>query len=197
MQEANRGYSRRKKGEKLMTELKDLYQNELKSKLAKNLGIENKNAIPALRKVVISAGVGRATQDSKYLTEAEEALAAITGQKPIKNVAKKSIAGFKIREGSPIGVMVTLRGEAMYEFIDRLINSTLPRVRDFRGVKRTAFDGRGNYSIGIREHTVFPEIIGKEVNPISVQINIETSAKNDKEASLLLEALGFPFKAEE
>jgi large subunit ribosomal protein L5 len=180
-----------------MSRLKELYINKIKSDLAKEFGIENINAIPKIKKVVINAGVGRATQDSKYLTEAEEALVAITGQKPIRNLAKKSIAGFKIRDGNAIGTSVTLRNEMAYEFLDRLVNATLPRIRDFRGVKRSAFDGRGNYSIGLKEHTVFPEIIGKEVSSISLQINIETTAKNNEEALALLKAMGFPFKAEE
>lgn len=180
-----------------MSRLKDLYQEKIKPELKKELGIKNDMAVPKIVKVVVNAGVGRATQDSRYLTEAEEALAAITGQKPIQTKAKKSIAGFKVREGNPIGVSVTLRGEMMYEFIDRLVNVALPRIRDFRGIKRTAFDGHGNYSIGIKEHTVFPELIGKEVSPISIQVNIETSAKTDAEALKLLEVMGFPFKKED
>ncbi|MDD3678787.1 MAG: 50S ribosomal protein L5 [Patescibacteria group bacterium] len=180
-----------------MSRLKELYKSKIKNELAKEFDIKNVNAIPQIKKVVVNAGVGRATQDSKYLVEAEEALVSITGQKAVKNVAKKSIAGFKIREGNAIGVSVTLRNEMAYEFIDRLVNATLPRIRDFRGIKRTAFDGNGNYSIGIKEHTVFPEMIGKEVNPISLQVNIETSAKNNEEALALLRAMGFPFKAEE
>jgi large subunit ribosomal protein L5 len=180
-----------------MSRLKDLYQNKIKQELVTEFGIKNENAIPKLKKVVVNAGVGRAVQDSKYLTEAEEALEAITGQKAVKTVSKKSIAGFKVREGNPVGVSVTLRGEMMYEFIDRLINATLPRIRDFRGIKGTAFDGHGNYSVGLKEHTVFPELINKEVPPISLQVNIETSAQNNQEAHYLLKALGFPFKAEE
>lgn len=180
-----------------MARLKDLYLNKIKKEVADQFGIENPNAIPKIKKVVVNAGVGRAVADSKYLKEAEEALEAITGQKPVLNVSKKSIAGFKLREGNPIGVSATLRGDLMYEFIDRLINVTLPRIRDFRGIKRTAFDGRGNYSIGIKEHTVFPELINKEVGPISLQVNIETSSSTDEQSLYLLKAFGFPFKAEE
>lgn len=180
-----------------MARLKTLYREKLEKELAEELGIKNKNAIPRITKVVINIGVGRAVQDAKYLKEAEEALEAITGQRPVKTVSKKSIAGFKIREKNPIGVSVTLRGDIMYEFIDRLISVTLPRVRDFRGIKRTAFDGMGNYSVGIKEHTVFPELINKEISPISLQVNIQTSAKNNNEGISLLKAFGFPFKAEE
>lgn len=180
-----------------MSRLRDLYRKEIKTDLKNEFEIKNDHAIPRIKKVVVNAGVGRAVQDSKYLKEAEEALEAITGQKPVKTISKKSIAGFKVREGNPVGASVTLRGVIMYEFLDRLISATLPRIRDFRGIKRTAFDGHGNYSIGIKEHTVFPELINKEVNPISLQVNIETSAKDNKEAFYLLKGLGFPFKADE
>lgn len=179
-----------------MARLKELYETKLKKELEGSLGISNEMAVPKVEKVVINAGVGKATQDSKYLTEAEEALTAITGQKPVRTKAKKSIAGFKVREGNPVGVSVTLRGEMMYEFLDRLVNVALPRIRDFRGVKSTAFDPSGNYSIGIKEHTVFPELIGKEVDPISIQVNIKVSAKDKEESLALLRALGFPFVKE-
>jgi len=177
--------------------LKDLYQRKIKEELKKEFSIKNEMAIPRLKKVVLNSGVGKSIQDSKYLTEAEEVLTAITGQKPIQTVAKKSIAGFKVREGNAIGVSVTLRGDMMYEFIDRLVNVALPRIRDFRGIGGRSFDGHGNYSVGIKEHTVFPEMIGKDVSPISLQVNVETSANNNEEARALLKALGFPFKAEE
>lgn len=180
-----------------MARVKKLYLEKIEKELAEELGISNKNAIPKIVKVVVNVGVGRAVQDSKYLKEAEEALEAITGQKPVQTVSKKSIAGFKIREKNPIGVSVTLRGNIMYEFIDRLVGVALPRVRDFRGIKRTAFDGKGNYSVGIKEHTVFPELINKEVSPISFQVNIETTAKTNTEGLALLKKIGFPFKAEE
>lgn len=180
-----------------MARLKDLYLKTVKKELSEEFGIKNELAIPKITKVVVNAGVGRATQDTKHLTDAEEAIIAITGQKPVRTIAKKSIASFKVREGNPVGVSVILRSDMMYEFVDRLVNVALPRIRDFRGVKRTAFDGKGNYSVGIKEHTVFPELIGKEVSPISVQVNIETSANNNEEGLALLKALGFPFKAEE
>lgn len=179
-----------------MSRLKELYQNKIKKELASEFGIENEMAIPRLTKVVVNVGVGKATQDSKYLTEAVEVLSAITGQKPVMNKARKSIAGFKVREGNAIGTSVTLRGERMYEFVDRLINAALPRIRDFRGIKTNAFDGRGNYSVGIKEHTVFPELIGKDVAPISLQVNINTTAKNNEQAKALLAHLGFPFVKE-
>lgn len=179
-----------------MSRLKDLYQNKIKAELAKEFDIKNDMAIPRITKVVVNVGVGKATQDSKYITEAEDAIKAITGQKPVLNKARKSIAGFKLREGNPVGVSVTLRGERMYEFIDRLVNSALPRIRDFRGIKSTAFDGRGNYSVGIKEHTVFPEMIGLDIAPISLQVNIGTTAKNNEQAKALLSHLGFPFVKE-
>jgi large subunit ribosomal protein L5 len=179
-----------------MARLKDLYQNTIKTELEKSLGITNVMAVPRIEKVVVNAGVGRAVADSKKLEEAEEALTTITGQAPIKNKAKKSIAGFKLREGMPVGVSVTLRGERMYEFIDRLVNTALPRVRDFRGINPKAFDGQGNYSLGIKEHTVFPELIGKDVTAITLQVNVQTTAKNDEEGRELLKAFGFPFTKE-
>ncbi len=180
-----------------MARLYDLYKEKIKKSLKSDLGIDNDMAVPRVIKVVVNAGVGKATQDSKYLIEAVEALTAITGQKPVERVAKKSVAGFKVREGNPIGVSVTLRGDRMYEFLDRLVNAALPRIRDFRGVKKSAFDGHGNYSVGIKEHTVFPELIGREVSPISLQVNIQTSTEDDDVARTLLAALGFPFQKDE
>lgn len=179
-----------------MSRLKDLYTNKIKAELAKEFDIKNDMAIPGITKVVVNVGVGKATQDSKYITEAVEAITAITGQKPMITKAKKSIAGFKLREGNAVGVSVTLRGEKMYEFIDRLVNAALPRIRDFRGIKGTAFDGQGNYSVGIKEHTVFPELISKDVPGISLQVNVTTSAKNNEQAKSLLKHLGFPFASE-
>lgn len=177
-----------------MSRLSDLYKKEIQEKLLKELGTKNIMAVPRIRKIVVNAGVGRAVADSKKLEEAEEALTAITGQAPIRTKAKKSIAGFKIREKMPIGVMVTLRGERMYEFLDKLINVALPRVRDFRGTNTEAFDGHGNYSLGIKEHSVFPELIGKDPIPVSIQVNIETTATSNNEAQELLSAFGFPFQ---
>lgn len=179
-----------------MSRLKDLYQNKIKAELAKEFEIKNALAIPKITKVVVNAGVGKATQDSKYLTEAVEAITAITGQKPVTTKARKSIAGFKLREGNAVGVSVTLRDERMYEFLDRFVNAALPRIRDFRGIKATAFDGHGNYSVGIKEHTVFPEMIGKDVAPVSLQVNVSTTAKNNEQAKALLKQMGFPFVTE-
>jgi large subunit ribosomal protein L5 len=177
-----------------MARLKDLYLSKIKPELEKSLGIDNVMAVPKITKVVVNAGVGRAVQDSKKIEEAEEAVATITGQHPLRTKAKKSIAGFKLREGMPVGVTVTLRGEKMYEFIDRLVNAALPRVRDFRGINPDAFDGNGNYSLGIKEHTVFPELIGKDVTAIPLQVNIQTTAKSDDEGRELLKSFGFPFR---
>lgn len=179
-----------------MARLKDLYKEKVASEVAKELGIDNVMAIPKITKITVNAGVGRAVKDSSKIKEAEDAIATITGQKPMQTLSRKSIAGFKIRDNMPIGVSVTLRGEIMYEFLDKLINVAIPRIRDFRGLKRTAFDGRGNYSLGIKEHTVFPELIGQESQPISLQINIDTTAKNNEEALFLLSSFGFPFKKE-
>jgi large subunit ribosomal protein L5 len=177
-----------------MARLKELYEKQIQKQLGDKLGRVNKLSIPKIKKIVINAGVGRAVADSKTLEGVEVALTEITGQAPVRTIAKKSIAGFKLREGMPIGEMVTLRGDRMYEFMDRLVNVALPRVRDFRGISRDAFDGHGNYSLGIKEHTVFPELIGKDVPPISFQVNIETTAKNNEEGRELLSAFGFPFR---
>lgn len=176
-----------------MARLKDLYEKTIRKELGEALSISNTMAVPRIKKIVVNAGVGRAVADAKVIDDVEEAFVAITGQKPIRTIAKKSIAGFKLREGMPVGVAVTLRGERMYEFLDRLVNAALPRVRDFRGISATAFDGHGNYSVGIKEHTVFPELIGKDPVPVSFQVNIETTAKTDDEARELLKRFGFPF----
>jgi large subunit ribosomal protein L5 len=178
-----------------MARLKDLYEKQIKADLASSLGIKNPMALPRISKITVNAGVGRAVQDSKKIEEAEAAIIAITGQKTVRTVAKKSIAGFKIREKMPIGVMVTLRGERMYEFLDVLVNAALPRVRDFRGINGEAFDGHGNYSLGVKEHTVFPQLIGKDVTAVPFQVNIQTTAKNDEEAKALLKAFNFPFRS--
>lgn len=180
-----------------MARLKDLYQQKIQKELGEKLGHANKLSIPKISKVVVNIGAGRAAQDSKTLEAVEEAITAITGQAPVRTKAKKSIAGFKLRAGMPIGAMVTLRGDQMYEFLDRLVNVALPRVRDFRGISASAFDGHGNYSLGIKEHTVFPELIGKDVPALSLQVNIETTAKNNEEAYELLKEFGFPFKGKE
>jgi len=177
-----------------MLRLKEKYQKEVVPKLKEEFGYKNNLAVPSLKKVVINVGLGRAITNPKIFDQAIEDLKLITGQKPIKTKAKQSIASFKIRKGLPIGLMVTLRGERMYDFLERLINIVLPRIRDFRGIKPNAFDGSGNYSLGIAEHIVFPEIDYEKVNEIyGLQINIITTAKTDKEAKRMLELLGFPF----
>lgn len=178
-----------------MARLKDIYNKEIRAKLASELSVKNANAIPKITKIVINAGVGRAVADVKRLEEAQSALEAITGQKSVRTKAKKSIASFKLRTGMPVGAVITLRGDRMYEFLDRLVNAALPRVRDFRGISKDAFDADGNYSLGIKEHTVFPELIGQDVAPISLQININTTAQNKEQAHALLSAFGFPFKS--
>lgn len=180
-----------------MARLKDLYKKEIAKKMQAEFKYGNVNEIPKIEKVVLNVGAGEAIQNSKVLEDYEKTLARITGQKPIRKIAKKSIAGFKLREGYPIGVTVTLRGERMFEFLDRLISVTLPRIRDFRGVKATAFDGQGNYSLGIKEHTVFPEVAEQDLGVThGLQVNIVTTAKTNAEARKLLEYFGFPFKKE-
>ena len=157
--------------------------------------IKNAMEIPKIKAILVNAGVGRGSKDSKELTDVMEGLKIITGQSPVKTTAKKSIAGFKLREGMDIGAKVTLRGERMYEFLDRLVSVALPRVRDFRGLKTGAFDGHGNYSLGINDQTIFPEIpYDKFPHPFSFQVNILTTAKTDEEARAMLVYMGFPFK---
>ncbi len=178
-----------------MARMKDFYQKTVATELTKEFGFTNVHQVPKISKVVVNAGVGRASLDAKKLEAVVAGLAKITGQAPVVNKAKKSIAGFKLREGMVIGASVTLRGVMMYEFLDRLVNVALPRVRDFRGIKKDAFDGHGNYSLGIREHGVFPEISFEEASePFGLQVNISTTAKNDEQAKALLTHLGFPFK---
>jgi len=180
-----------------MSRLQEVYKKEIIPKMEENFGYKNPMQVPKIEKVVINIGVGQAIQNSKLLDDLEKILVKITGQKPVRTVAKKSIAGFKLREGYPIGLSVTLRGQMMYEFIDRLVNVTLPRVRDFRGIKPGAFDGKGNYSLGIKEHTVFTEVFHEDIaGTYGLQVNIITTADNDKEAKRLLEYFGFPFKKE-
>jgi large subunit ribosomal protein L5 len=174
--------------------LKELYQTEVRKKLQDEFQIKNPMAVPKVEKVVLNMGMGEAISNSKILDSAVEELATITGQKPVVTKAKKSIAAFKLREGVPIGTMVTLRGEKMYEFLDRLISVALPRVRDFRGVPTKSFDGRGNYTLGIRDHLIFPEIDPVKVDkPKGMNITIVTTAKNDEQARTLLRELGMPF----
>lgn len=178
-----------------MARLKERYQKEIAPSLAKEFGIENPMAVPRLNKIVLNMGMGEAVANAKVLDIAVTELTSIAGQKPVITKAKKSIASFKLRQGMPIGVMVTLRGERMYEFFDRLISVALPRVRDFRGVSPKAFDGRGNYTIGIREQLIFPEIDFNKVDKLrGMNISIVTTARNDDQARALLKSLGMPFR---
>lgn len=179
-----------------MARLKERYQKEIAPSLAKEFGIENPMAVPRLDKIVLNMGMGEAIANAKVLDTAVTELTSIAGQKPVITKAKKSIASFKLRQGMPIGVMVTLRGERMYEFFDRLVSVALPRVRDFRGVSPKAFDGRGNYTIGIREQLIFPEIDFNKVDKLrGMNISIVTTARNDDQARALLKNLGMPFRA--
>ena len=175
--------------------LRKQYFEELRPALMKELGLTNPMAAPRLEKVVVNMGVGEATQNAKVLDPAVAELAQITGQKPVVTKAKKSIAAFKVREGMPIGCMVTLRGDRMYEFLDRLMNVALPRVRDFRGVATRSFDGRGNYTLGLRDQLIFPEIdYAKVEHQKGMNITIVTTAKSDEQARALLKAIGMPFR---
>jgi large subunit ribosomal protein L5 len=174
--------------------LKEHYQTEVRRKLQDEFGIKNPMAVPKVEKVVLNMGMGEAIQNAKILDTAVDELATITGQKPVVTKAKKSIASFKLREGQSIGTMVTLRGEKMYEFLDRLINIALPRVRDFRGLPTKSFDGRGNYTLGVRDHLIFPEIDPVKVDKSKgMNITIVTTAKTDEQARVLLRELGLPF----
>jgi large subunit ribosomal protein L5 len=178
-----------------MARLKELYNTEIVPRLMKDLGYRNVMEVPKLEKVVVNMGLGEAIQNVKILDSAVVELAAITGQKAVITKAKKSIASFKLRQGMPIGCMVTLRREKMYEFLDRLINVSLPRVRDFKGVSGKAFDGMGNYSLGVKEQLIFPEINYDKVDKIKgMNITIVTSAKNDEEGKALLKLMGMPFR---
>ena len=175
--------------------LKERYQKEVAPAIAKEFGIKNPMAIPRVQKVVLNMGIGEAIANAKILDTAADELRFITGQKPVITKAKKSIASFKLRQGMPIGVMVTLRGDRMYEFLDRLVSIALPRVRDFRGVSPKAFDGRGNYTIGVREQLIFPEIDFNKVDKLrGMNISIITTARNDEQARALLKGLGMPFR---
>ena len=178
-----------------MNRLQERYTNEITKNLMKKFGYESTMQIPKMEKIVINIGVGDAVNNSKFLEEAVEELTLISGQKPIVTTAKKSIAGFKVREGQAIGCKVTLRGERMYEFADRLINLALPRVRDFRGVNQNSFDGRGNYALGIKEQIIFPEIEYDKIDKVrGMDVIITTTAKTDEEARELLRLFNMPFK---
>ncbi|NQZ29894.1 MAG: 50S ribosomal protein L5 [Oceanospirillaceae bacterium] len=178
-----------------MSRLKALYASEVKSKLKEELNCSNPMAIPRLTKITLNMGVGEALADKKQMDHAVRDMTAIAGQKPVVTLARKSIAGFKVREDWPIGCKVTLRGQQMWEFLDRLIDISIPRIRDFRGLNPKSFDGRGNYSMGIKEQIIFPEIDYDKVDKIrGMDITITTTAKNNEEGRALLTALNFPFK---
>ena len=175
--------------------LKNEYNGKIISNLKKEFGYENVMQVPKLKKIVVSKGVGAAVADKKLIDHAVEEITTITGQKAIPTISKKDVASFKLRKGMPIGVKVTLRGDRMYEFLDRLVTTALPRERDFSGVKANGFDGRGNYNLGVREQIIFPEINIDKVNKISgMDITFVTTASTDKEAKSLLSELGLPFK---
>ena len=177
-----------------MNRLKERYENEISKSLMTKFNYSSVMEVPAMEKFVINIGVGDAVSNSKLLDEAVEELTLIAGQKPVITKAKKSIAGFKLREGMPIGCKVTLRGERMYEFLDKLVNISLPRVRDFRGVPKNSFDGRGNYTLGVKEQLIFPEINFDKVNKLrGMDIVFVTTAKTDEEGHELLAQLGMPF----
>ncbi|MGG0657123.1 50S ribosomal protein L5 [Rummeliibacillus pycnus] len=178
-----------------MNRLKEKYVNEVSSALMSKFEYTSIMQVPKVEKIVINMGVGDAVQNSKVLDAAVEELTAITGQKPVITKAKKSIAGFRLREGMPIGAKVTLRGERMYDFLDKLISISLPRVRDFRGVSKKAFDGRGNYTLGVKEQLIFPEIDYDKVSKVrGMDIVIVTTANSDEEARELLTQFGMPFQ---
>ncbi len=178
-----------------MARLKEKYKTEVAPALAKEFDIKNPMAVPRVEKVVVNMGMGEAIANAKILDTAVDELRVVTGQKPVVTKAKKSIASFKLRQGMNIGAMVTLRGDRMYEFLDRLISVALPRVRDFRGISAKAFDGRGNYTLGIREQLIFPEIDFNKVDKTrGMNISIVTTAGNDEQGRALLKALGMPFR---
>lgn len=178
-----------------MARLKDYYSKTVVPALVKEFNYKNPMQVPKMEKIVINMGLGEAISNVKIIDAAVQEMAMITGQKPIINKAKKSIATFKLRQGMPIGCSVTLRKNNMYEFFDRLVNAALPKVRDFRGISPNAFDGRGNFSIGLQEQTIFPEIEYDKVEKVKgMNITIVTTAKTDKEARLLLKLMGVPFK---
>ena len=181
-----------------MSRLKDLYMNEIREQMMKKFGYKNIMQVPKLDKIVVNMGIGEARENEKILDAAARDMAIITGQKPVITKAKKSIANFKIREGMPIGCKVTLRGDRMYEFLDRLVNLALPRVRDFRGVNPNSFDGRGNYALGIKEQLIFPEIEYDQIDKVrGMDIIFTTTANTDEEARELLRLFNMPFARDE
>ena len=180
---------------KVNARLKEKYQKEIRPALQKELGLNNLMAVPRLEKIVLNMGLGEATQNVKIMDPLVADLASVAGQKPVTTRAKKSIAAFKVREGMPIGAMVTLRGDTMYEFLDRLISIALPRVRDFRGVSSKSFDGRGNYTLGLRDQLIFAEIDYAKVDKLKgMNVTIVTTAKDDNGARALLKGFGMPFR---
>lgn len=185
-------------GVKIPVRMYNIYREEIVPKLRDKFSYKNVMQVPKIEKIVVNMGVGEASQDSKLLDEAVRELEAITGQKASVRAAKKSISNFKLREGMKIGAKVTLRRERMYEFLDRLVNVALPRVRDFRGISDKSFDGRGNYTLGVKEHIIFPEINVEKISKIlGMDITFVTSAKSDNEAFELLSAFGVPFRKKE
>jgi len=178
-----------------MARLKDLYRDTIVAKLKEELKLDNVMEVPRLEKITLNMGLGEATVDKKVIQHAVEDMAKISGQKPVVTLARKSEAGFKIREGWPIGCKVTLRSDRMYEFLDRLISIAIPRIRDFRGMSPKSFDGRGNYSLGVQEQIIFPEIDYDKIDKIrGLDITLTTSAKTNEQAKALLEAFSFPFR---
>jgi len=178
-----------------MTRLQEHYKDKVVPELTQKFGYKSPMEVPRIQKITVNIGVGKATQDRKILDNAVGDLTKITGQKPVVTKAKKSIANFKVRVGYPIGCMVTLRGQRMYEFLDRLVSIAMPRIRDFRGVSNRSFDGRGNYSLGVKEQIIFPEIDYDKIDALrGLNISITTTAKTDDEAKALLAAFRFPFK---
>ncbi|WP_414550271.1 50S ribosomal protein L5 [Anabaena sp. CCY 0017] len=177
------------------TRLKNLYQETIVPKLINQFQYTNVHQVPKVIKITINRGLGEAAQNAKSLEASLNEIAVITGQKPVVTRAKKAIAGFKIREGMPVGIMVTLRSERMYAFLDRLISLSLPRIRDFRGISPKSFDGRGNYTLGVREQLIFPEVEYDSIDQIrGMDISIITTAKNDEEGRALLKEMGMPFR---
>ena len=182
-------------GQTNMSRLQEYYKSTVQPKLAADLGLKNPMQVPKISKITVNMGVGEAVADRKVVDAAAADLAKITGQKPLITKSKKAIASFKLRENLPIGCKVTLRGNRMYEFLDRLVSIALPRVRDFRGISSRAFDGRGNYNVGVKEQIIFPEIDYDKIDVIrGLNISITTTAKSDDEAKALLSAFRFPFK---
>ncbi|MFO7190034.1 MAG: 50S ribosomal protein L5 [Pseudomonadota bacterium] len=178
-----------------MARLEQYYREKVVGELQKSLGLANRMQVPKIEKITVNMGVGEAAADKKILDNAVNDLTKITGQKPLVTRARKSVAGFKVRDGMAIGCKVTLRGSRMYEFLDRLVNIAMPRIRDFRGVSPRSFDGRGNYNFGVREQIIFPEIAYDQIDAIrGMDITITTTAKNDQAGRALLEAFNFPFR---